>query len=75
MIRLIDCEEGGRIKIVKIDAGRGAQINLSNLGLYIGDQIKFVRKSLLRGPVIVLHRGTEIAIGFKLAKKIFVENI
>jgi Fe2+ transport system protein FeoA len=75
MTRLIDCKDGSRIKIIQIDAGRGAQINLSNLGLHIGDQIKFERKSPLHGPVIVVHRGTEIAIGYKLAQKIFVELV
>lgn len=75
MTRLIDCKDGSRIKIVQINAGHGAQINLSNLGLHIGDQIKFGRKSPLRGPVIITHRGTEIAIGYKLAQKILVENV
>jgi len=75
MTRLIDCKEGNQIKIVQINAGRGAQINLSNLGLQIGDHIKFGRKSPLRGPVIIINRGTEIAIGYKLAQKIFVEEI
>jgi len=75
MTRLVDCKRVIDVKIVKINAGRGAIINLSNLGLHIGNLIKFLRKSPFKGPVIVEHGGSEIAIGYGLAQKIFVEEI
>jgi ferrous iron transport protein A len=75
MTRLVDCKKVMGVKIVKINAGRGATMNLSNLGLHIGNLIKFLRKSPFQGPVIVEHQGSEIAIGYGLAKKIFVEEI
>ncbi|MCK4942588.1 MAG: ferrous iron transport protein A [Candidatus Aminicenantes bacterium] len=75
MTRLVDCKGSTQVKIVKINAGRGALINLSNLGLHIGNFIKLMRKSPFKGPVIVDHQGSEVAIGYGLAQKIFVEEI
>lgn len=75
MKRLVDCQNGDEVKILNINAGRGAMINLSNLGLHIGNIIKLYRKSPFRGPVVVMLQGSEIAIGFGLAQKIFVEKI
>ena len=65
---------GTRVKILKIDAGRGATVNLSNLGLYLGNVVKITRKSIMHGPMIVNSRGTDIAIGYGLACKIVVSE-
>lgn len=75
MTRLVECQSGDEVKILKINAGRGAMMNLSNLGLHIGNVIKFYRKSPFKGPVVVTTQGYEIAIGYGLAQKIFVEKI
>ena len=75
MMKLVDCKDGTRIKIVRINAGRGALINLANLGFHMGNIIKFCRKSPFKGPVVVIYQGTEIAIGYGLAQKIFVEEV
>jgi ferrous iron transport protein A len=63
---------GDRVIISEIDAGRGAAMNLACLGLHIGDVIRLERRSPFRGPLTVVHRGSEIAIGFSLAQKILV---
>jgi Fe2+ transport system protein FeoA len=34
-----------------------------------------VRKTIMGGPIIVSHRGTQVAIGNTLARKILVEEI
>ena len=75
MTRLVDCKENTQVKIVNINAGRGAVMNLSNLGLHIGNIIQFIRKSPFKGPVVVIFQGCEVAIGYGLAQKIFVEKI
>jgi len=63
MTRLVDCKGSTQVKIVKIN------------GLHIGNFIKLMRKSPFKGPVIVDHQGSEVAIGYGLAQKIFVEEI
>jgi len=57
-----------------VNAGRGAVGNLSRMGLSVGNIVKVARNSSFRGPVLVVYRDTEIAIGHKLASKITVEQ-
>jgi len=72
--KLIDCKAGIKVRILEINAGRGAEMNLMNLGLSIGNIIEIIKVSHLHGPIIVLHNDTEVAIGHGLAEKIFVEG-
>ncbi len=74
-MKLTDYKVGRKVKIVGINAGHGAELNLMNLGLAIGNIIEIGKTSRLRGPVVVIFRGTEIALGRDLAEKIFVDGI
>jgi Fe2+ transport system protein FeoA len=73
-VKLVSCRRGDRVRIVKVDAGRGAILNLITLGLDVGHQIDLLQRSPLRGPLLVSHDGTEVAIGYQLAEKILVEK-
>ena len=73
--RLTKFNSGDRVKILELDTGRGAQLNLLHLGLDVGNVVEISRKTSLGGPVIVRFRDTEIAIGHRLAKKILVEEV
>lgn len=73
-MKLTDCKIGEMVKIVEVNAGRGAVGNLARLGLNIGNVIKIIRNSFFSGPVLVFYRETEIAVGHKLAGKIIVEK-
>lgn len=73
-VRLVECRRGDRVRIVKIDAGRGAALNLINLGLDVGHTVELRQRSPLHGPLLVAHDGTEVAIGYRLAEKILVEK-
>ena len=75
MTRLVDCKESTQVKIVEIQAGRGAVMNLSHLGLNIGNIVRCIRKSPFKGPVVVIHQGSEVAIGYGLAQKIYVDEV
>ena len=75
LIPLTECIIGSRVKISEIAAGRGASLNLANLGLHIGNVIRLERRSPFRGPLTVEHQGSEIAIGFGLAQKILVTEV
>ncbi len=72
--RLADCGTAEKVKIVAIDAGKGAERNLHSLGLHPGNIVSVVRKSQMGGPIVIEIRSTEIAIGRGLAKKIVVEE-
>jgi ferrous iron transport protein A len=73
-VRLVECRRGDRVRIVKIHAGRGAMLNLINLGLDVGHTVELLQSSPLHGPLLVLHDHTEVAIGYHLAEKILVEK-
>jgi Fe2+ transport system protein FeoA len=73
-VKLVSCQRGDRVRIVKVDAGKGAILNLINLGLDVGHQVELLQRSPLHGPLLVSYCGTEIAIGYQLAEKILVEK-
>ena len=72
---LSDGHHGDRLRVIAVHAGNGASLNLSGLGVEVGDVLQFLQRSPLRGPVLVMHRDTEIAIGHSLASKIEVEQV
>jgi len=72
--RLTGFSEGDRVKITEVDAGAGAMIHLKNLGLQVGNILQIHRISHLKGPIVVVYRDTDIAIGYGLAKNILVEE-
>lgn len=75
MKKIVEFRSGQKVKILQIDAGQGALVNLRNLGLNIGNMVKIVRISHFRGPVMLAYHGSTIAIGYRLAKKILAEEV
>jgi Fe2+ transport system protein FeoA len=70
---LVECRRGDRLRVVGVDAGRGASLHLLHLGLDVGDTIELVQRSPLGGPVLVRRGDTQVAIGHHLAARISVE--
>ena len=59
-LRLVECRRGDRVRIVRIDAGRGASLNLMNLGLNVGETIELRPELAAARPAARLarpHRG------------------
>jgi Fe2+ transport system protein FeoA len=73
-VRLVECSRGDRARVVRIDAGHGAALNLMNKGISVGQTIELLRSSPLRGPLLVSRGDTEVAVGYRLAEKILVEK-
>ncbi|GJQ61569.1 MAG: hypothetical protein SCALA702_06220 [Melioribacteraceae bacterium] len=73
--RLVDCKKGTKVRVSKIAAGRGAILNLMNMGVVVGNVIEVGKSSQLHGPVLVKYQESDIAIGYGLAEKIIVEGI
>lgn len=59
--------------VVAIDGGGGMRKRLEALGIHLGSRIKKKSSLIGFGPVIVSVGNTEIAIGYGMASKIFVE--
>ena len=46
---------------------------LDALGIRVGETITKVSSQWMRGPVLVRHGNTDVAIGYGMAQKIMVE--
>ena len=74
-MRLHAMQEGVLIRVAEISAGRDLRRSLSQLGIQIGDVVFVQRHVAYGGPVLIEHRGTQVALGRNLAKKIRVEPV
>jgi ferrous iron transport protein A len=59
--------------VVNIDGGRLLQTRLEALGIRPGKRIRKVSASLMRGPLVIAVEGSEIAVGFGMANRIFAK--
>jgi len=64
---------GEHVRLVKIRAGKKLTRRLNEMGLTRGVELKIVQAS--GGPLLILVRGSRIALGRGIAHKIFVEII
>jgi ferrous iron transport protein A len=60
-------------KVVEIQGGMGLANRLSALGIRPGKRITKVSSMLIRGPITVQVGGTQLAMGFGMARKVIVE--
>ncbi len=59
--------------VVSIEAGRGMTERLRDMGLRPGVMVTKTSGQPLRGPVTLRLGSTEIAVGHRLAQRIWVE--
>lgn len=72
---LIDAPAQKQLKIIEIQSGKVAKMNLHSMGLFINDYIVKLNNNKW-GPVLVQNisnGSSKIALGHKLAQKIIVE--
>lgn len=67
-------QEGLVVEILGDNSIRGQkmELRLLTLGIRVGARIKKVNQQVLKGPIVVEIGGSQIAIGFGIAKKILV---
>ncbi|MFX0180943.1 MAG: ferrous iron transport protein A [Candidatus Hodarchaeota archaeon] len=70
--RLIDCQIGQKLKVLRVDAGYHAKRRLADLGIIPGVQIIKRKAAPFRGPIEVIVKGTSLVIGRGLAARIIV---
>jgi ferrous iron transport protein A len=73
MVDLTQLHEAESGTVVSIDGGCGMSRRLESLGIRAGKKITKVSSQLMRGPVTLRVGSSHVAIGFGMAKKIFVE--
>jgi len=63
---------GQRGRIIRIIGGRGLACKLEALGIREGEEIKKVSEQWMRGPVLLKHGHSQVALGFRMASRVFV---
>ncbi len=71
---LIDLNVGKKGKILEIRGGRMVNQRLNDLGLTIGSIVTVKRRAPFTGPIHLLVRGSNLAIGRGIAARIIVEH-
>ncbi len=69
---LTELKLGKEATIVAVRGGRGMQARLRNMGLVEGQVIRKLSALAWRGPVVVVAKRTQIAIGHGMASRILV---
>ena len=64
---------GARAMVRQIRAARPIRHRLGSLGVHPGDTLEVLRRSWLRGPVLITIHGIELALGRGEAEVIEVE--
>ena len=72
-IALVDMRAGQRGVVRGIRAGRGMQERLLAMGIRPGREIAKTSGPFMRGPVTVRVGNSQLALGFGVARKVWVE--
>ncbi len=71
MIKLNQIDSGQEVTLCSISGGRGIRQKLYSLGLVPGTRFRILSKNGV-GPVMISVRGSRLAIGHCMAKKLNV---
>lgn len=71
-LSLSDVPAGARVIISEIEGGHGLVRKLDAMGIMVGTVVTKVSAQWMRGPVLLRHGNTQVAIGFGMAKKVLV---
>ena len=72
-LRLTDMQAGQTGRVTRIHGGRGFRRRLEALGMRPGMVVTKVSGQIMRGPIIVRIGNSQVAIGFGMAHRVFVE--
>lgn len=72
-ISLARMPAGQKGKIIRISGGHGIAGKLEALGIREGQEIKKISDQWMRGPVLLQHGRSQVALGFGMASKVLVE--
>ena len=71
-ILLSEADDQAELKILLILGGWGVRRSLNQMGIQPGDRVRVVRRAPFGGPVLIDNRGTRVAVGQGMARKIRV---
>ncbi len=75
MLNITKMKQGEEGRVAKIEGGFGLLRKLESLGIRNGVEIKKTSAQIMRGPITVQVGNTQVAIGYGMARRIFVDKI
>ncbi|MCD5397876.1 FeoA domain-containing protein [candidate division NPL-UPA2 bacterium] len=72
-VRLLELGRGKTAVIKQIKGGYGLERRLTSLGVRAGKAVRKVSSTPLKGPIVIEIGSARIAIGRRMAMKVFVE--
>ena len=73
LISLVDMKPGEIGTIADIRGGRGMMLRVQHMGIRVGKRIMKAGSHFWRGPQTVIIDKFQVAIGYGMASRIFVE--
>lgn len=73
-MRLSEAPLNITVRVIDVE-GRGLQTKLSQHGLFDGDCLRVLRYAPMHGPLLIECNGRLLALGRRMAMKVFVEEI
>lgn len=69
----LDCVPAeSRVEVLEVGGGQGAKRHLAQLGIRVGETVVVQRVGPMGGPILVESRGSSVAVGRALARKVLV---
>ncbi len=72
LMNLVQMQKGQTGVLDSVEGGKGVAMKLKALGIRPGSSVTKISSVLGRGPVVLRVSGTDVALGFRMAKKIRV---
>jgi len=72
-VSLAQMQAGDTGTIVGIDGGQGMAMKLDSLGIRLGKKVTKISGQWMSGPVLLRQDSTQVAIGFGMASRVFIE--
>lgn len=73
-MKLTEMKAGSRGIVRDIRGGYGMRRRLTGMGVHPGDMIDVTRASTFRGPIVIVVHDVQLAIGWRMAMCIDVEE-
>ena len=73
LVSLVELSPGDSATVVRVDGGKQLVGRLADLGVRSGKRLRKISGMPLQGPVTVQVDGSQVAIGYGMASRIFVE--
>lgn len=73
MITLLELRTGEQAVIKEMQGGHGLQHKLESLGIRIGKNVRKISAAGGHGPVVVEIDGSEVAVGYGMARRVVVD--